>query len=165
MIEASRRLSSRFSSMPPHARMPHGIPPPRKGDNHQAVIHWNGRKPSINPHQAAYKPKPFDEYISHVDVIPGNPTFVIAELREVTVNGEFILQPAKTPEDPLIFAAKARIGLNQEGFVVVKAGSFLIMRVGDAAGPLQEKRVEMPSYDPSRLVVEYNNNLIIVSAT
>lgn len=164
MIEA--RLK-RFSSMPPHRLMPHGIPGIRTENRYPTVIHSNGRKLPNNPHsQETYKPKSFNEYISHIDVIPGDPIFVIAELRGVVLYEDFVLQPVKTPENPLIFAAEARIGLTQEGFVAVKAGNrFLSMRVGNAVGLLQEQRVEIPLYDPRRLVVKYKNNLIIASVT
>lgn len=164
MIEARFR---RFSSMTPHYLMPHGIPDIRKGIRNRTVIHSNDRKPTNNPHsQATYKPEAFDEYISHVDVVPGNPIFVIAELRGVVPYEKFILQPAKTPKDPLIFAAKARIGLTQEGFVAVEAdNNSLSIRVGDATGPLQEQRVEMPPYNPRELVVEYRKCLVIASVT
>lgn len=158
----------RFSSMPSHDLMPYGIPRIRQGIRSRTVTYENGRKPLNNSHnQATYKPKPFDRYISHLEVIPGeqrDPLLIIAELRGVSVNEKFVLQPAKTPKDPLIFAAEAIIGLTQEGFVAVEAdNNSLSMRVGDATGPLQEQRVEMPPYNPRRLVVECRNNLIIAS--
>lgn len=167
MIEARPR---RPSSMPPHNRMPHGIPHHGERNRHQVVIHRNGRKPSNNPlSPAIHKPESFDEYISHLEVVPGkpgDPIFVIAELRGVVPCKDFILQPVKTSEDPLIFAAEARIGLNQKGFVAVKTDNHsLSMRVGDATGPLQEQKVKMPPYNPRRLVIECSNNLIIATVT
>lgn len=160
----------RFSSMTSHDLMPHGIPGIRKENRYRTVIRSNGRNPSNNPNsQAPYKPKPFDKYISHLEVVPGkpgDPIFVIAELREVVPYEDFILQPARIPSDPLVYVAKAKIGPNQEGFVRIKAGdSSFSMRVGNAVGLLQEQSVEMPSYDPRRLDVKYSNNLIIASVT
>lgn len=155
----------------------------RRMDRHWPISYQNGRGSSQgdpygagfngdvsrhavnNPVGVKHEPKHFNEYIGPVDVIPGEPLLVIAELRGIIVTGEFVSQPAKTQEDTLILAAKARIGLNQEGFLAVWAGSCsLIMRVGNTGGLLQEVRVEMPPYDPKNLVVEYRKGLVIASA-
>jgi len=148
----------RISTMPSHNLMPRSIPR-RMGLNRCRIVHQRidaGVK---------HEPKHFDEYIGPVDVIPGEPLLVIAELRGVIVIEEFVPQPAKTPEDTLVLAAKARIGLNQEGFFAVLAGSHsLRMRVVNTGGLLQEVSVEMPPYDPKKLVAEYKNSLIIASS-
>ena len=109
--------------------------------------------------------KPFYEYIAYVEVIPGEPLYVIAQLRGATIYEEFYPHPAQTLEDTLVLAAKARIG-NQEGFFAVLAGGNLLrMRVGNTGGLLQEVGVEeMPPYDPHKLAVTFRNGLIIVSA-
>lgn len=181
-------MGERFSTMPPHSSMPHSIPPGVRRRDRGARIGSQGRT-SINksseddPYGAGFdgdvsrhvveKPsrvnrgsERFDEYIGPVDVIPGEQLLVIAELRGVIVNGKFVPQPTKTPEHTRVLVAKARIGLNREGFFEVKAaGNLLRMRVGDdATGTLQKVSMKTPSYDPERLVVEYKNSLVIASA-
>lgn len=132
----SERMKNKrgFSTMPPHNLMSHSIPHIGKRDGRLHASR-SDRKPAGVPHA----PRHFDQYIGPVDVMPGNPSLIIAELRGVIVTGEFVPQPAKTPEDTLVLAANARIGLSQEGFIAVSAGSDLLkMRVGDAGGLLQE---------------------------
>lgn len=160
----------RISTMPSHNLMPRSIPR-RMGLNRCRIVHQRvdgdvSRHTVKNPSGVKHEPKHFNEYIGPVDVIPGEPLLVIAELRGVIAIKEFVPQPAKTPEDTLVLAAKARIGLNQEGFFAVLAGSHsLRMRVGNTGGLLQEVTVEMPPYDPNKLVAEYKNSLIIASAS
>lgn len=175
-------IERRLRTMPPHSSMPHSIPRIRGGNGHWPVRPQIGIKPVDDPYGAGFhdnasryivskplivnhRPKYFDGYIGPVDVIPGEPLFVIAQLRGVIINGEFVPQPVKTPTDALVFAARARIGLNQEGFFAVSAARGLLsMQVVSAAGLLQKVSVKMPPYDPSQLVVEYRNSLIIASA-
>lgn len=159
-------IEQRFSTMPPHKLMPHGIP--RMGLNGHRMVHQRIDRKSHavqNPSGIKHEPKHFfDEYIGSVDVIPGVPLFVIAEVRGVDVIEQFVSRPAKTPEDVLVLVARARINLNQEGFFAVLAGSHsLRMRVGDTGGLLQEVSVEMPPYNPRKLVAEYRNSLIIAA--
>lgn len=182
-------IEIRFSTMPSHRLMPYSIPPNIRGEKRLVEVgqsRFIDRKPAGNdPYDAGFNgdgsrhvvkkpsrvnrgPKPFDEYIGPVDVVEGerlgDKLFVTAQLRGVIINGEFVPQPAKTPKDPLVLAAKARIGLQEGFFAVLADGNLLRMRVGNAAGPLQEVSVKMPSYDPNKLVVEYRNSLVIASA-
>ncbi len=173
----------RFRTMPPHRLMPYSIPPYiRAGrkpgeaqsgsivrqsadDPYGAGFHGDVLKHVVKkPLSVNGRSKFVDEYIGYVDVIPGEQLFVIAQLSRVIIEGGFIHQPAKGPTDSLVLTAKAKIGLNQEGFFAILTGDKILkMRVGDAAGLRQEVRVNMPSYNPNSLVVEYRNSLVIVS--
>lgn len=178
------------SSMPSHRLMPHGILRIGRKDEHRPNFsHRITRQPARqssadDPYHAGFKDgvsghtviKPSGvnhrpwEYICFAEAVPGEKPgklFVTAQLREVTPTEKFVSQSVKRPGGPLLFTARARIGLNQEGFFTIVAdGRTVIMRVGNAAGPLQEVSVtdNMPSYDPTQLVVEYRNSLIIASA-
>lgn len=178
------RRHERFSTMPPLNRL-HSIPPGIRGRHRSLPVpHQIYRKPDdlygagfdddvsrhvvTDPSRVNHRSKPFDKYISFVevmaDVTPGKPLSVIAQLRGVTVNGEFVPQPVRTPRYALVLVAKATID-SQEGFFAVSAGGRILkMRVGDAAGSLQEVSVKMPSYNPKELVVKYNDGFVIASA-
>ncbi len=168
--------------MPPHSLMPSSIPPdiragrrPREAQIRQSAddpygaagFHGDGLKHVVKKPLRVNGGSAFvNEYIDCVDVIPGEPLFVIAQLKRLTIEEGFVRQSAKTPPtDLLVFTAKARIGLNQAGSCTVSADvKQLRIRIGDAGGRLRTVSVKMPPYDPNKLAIEYRNNLIIVSA-
>lgn len=144
----------RISTMPPHGLMPRSIPRVRTERRH----HPNGIKKGTEVISQR-----FGEFISPFDVIQADPLLVITELKGARIVGEFALQPTNGADNTLILTAQARIGLNQEGFCTVSAGSdSLSIRVGDVTGPLQKVSSKIPSYNPGRLDVRHNNGLVII---
>lgn len=173
-------MKERISAMSPHSSMPRSIP----RVNRRPMVHQPTQKKSADddPYGAGYKgnvsghrvekpsgaeqdPKRLDGHFGFVDVIPGEPLYVTAELKGVIITGAFVPRSSGTSRAVRVLVAEARIGLSQKGFFAVSAGSnWLRMRVGDAGGLFQEVRVETPSYNPNKLVVNCLNNLFTASA-